>query len=726
MEDLRRPFLAYLDTMKVITVLLPYSYNNGEADRFSIKSKDIMLSHLEIKEIIPLPNNKKYICETSEAVSFDQSYVIEDGNGSQTDLQIGAVIRTREFDDLFYYSGNDLGISFSKEKTRFKLWAPTAAVVKVKLYLPAGTSAGTYSCTRQERGIWSAEVPGNLEGIHYIYEICVNKKWVEAVDPYAVSVSLNGKRGVVVDLAKTNIEWPKIPPLHSPTDAIIYEAHIRDFSIHPESGITRKGKYVGFVEEGTVSSDGSSTGIDYLQELGITHVELQPVNDFEGVNETDPLKEYNWGYNPLHFNAPEGSYSTNPKNPYSRIQELKNLIASLQQKNIRVIIDVVYNHVYERETSHFEKIVPGYYFRHDQFGIPSNGTGVGNDFASERRMARKYILDSVKYWLSEYHVNGFRFDLMGILDIDTMNEVRQIADTFDRTCVILGEGWDLNTPLPQEKKSILKNAHKLPRIAHFNDWFRDTIKGSTFNLFDRGFILGSTQKMDAVKQVVTGSISLEPQVPGLFQQPFQTINYIESHDNHTLWDKLSLCSPDEGDGVRESRHRLGTSIVLLSQGIPFLHSGQEFFRTKENIENSYNSPDQINWLDWKRKSLYNSNVAYVKGLIKIRKEHAAFRFNDAELIKRHIRLIFQDEHTAAFLLEGVGQFGPWKNIAVTFYNGEHEKDIVLDTGLTGQWKLLCDGTRAGLESMNCSEALSFKMAPLSANVWVQEENPSSS
>ncbi|PLT29229.1 type I pullulanase [Peribacillus deserti] len=724
MEDLSRPFLAYLDTLDIITILLPYTCNNGEADSFFIKSKDL-LSELTIKESIPLPEYKKYICETTEAIRFEQSYVIKDGNGIQTDLQIGAVIRTKEFDDLFYYSG-DLGISYSREKTLFKLWAPTASEVKVKLSLPAGGLLAVHTCSRGENGVWSAEVEGNLEGLHYIYQLCVNKNWTEAADPYAESVSLNGKSGVIIDLAKTKMDYPILPEFSSPTDAIIYEAHIRDFSIHPESGITLKGKYGGFVEEGTKSSDGSSTGLDYLQALGITHVELQPVNDFEGVNETDPLKEYNWGYNPLHFNAPEGSYSVHPENPYSRILELKNLIASLQRRNIRVILDVVYNHVYERESSQFEKIVPGYYFRHDQFGIPSNGTGVGNDFASERRMARKYILDSVKYWLSEYHVNGFRFDLMGILDIDTMNEVRKTADAADRSCIILGEGWDLNTPLPQEQKAILKNAHKLPRIAHFNDWFRDTIKGSTFNLFDRGFILGSTQKMDAVKQVITGSISLQPQVPGLFQQPYQTINYIESHDNHTLWDKLSLCSPDDTEEVRKSRHRLGTSIVLLSQGIPFLHSGQEFYRTKQNIENSYNSPDQINWLDWGRKSLYNSNVEYVQGLIKIRKEHAAFRFNEAELIKRHLKLVYHDEHTAAYLLKGVAQYGPWVNIAIIFYNGSSEKEIVLDTGISGGWKQLCDGSKAGLECIRSTEHSSFKVAGLSANVWVQEENPSSS
>ncbi|WP_026693615.1 type I pullulanase [Peribacillus kribbensis] len=717
MTGVDRPFQAYLDKMDTIAVLLPYSLNAGEAENFTLKLNETR-TRLDIVESRSLDTVRKYICKAPERISLENSYLVEDSKGNLTDLQIGAVIRTKEFDELYYYSGSDLGVLYSIDQTQFKIWAPTASEIRIRLEDPLGNFLGMHSCKREDQGTWSCRIAGNLEGIHYLYEVCINKTWQTAVDPYAAAVSLNGEYGVIINLERTRSVGQVSEDFPPASDTVIYEAHIRDFSIHPDSGMVQKGKYTGFIETGTRTSQGGSTGLDYLAELGITHVELQPVNDFAGIDELNPLEQYNWGYNPVHFNAPEGSYSTSPWNPYSRIIELKSLISGLQKQGIGVILDVVYNHVYEKESSPFEKIVPGYYFRYDEFGAPSNGTGVGNDFASERAMARKYILDSTAYWLNEYKINGLRFDLMGILDVKTMSEVRKIADGIRKNIIILGEGWDLNTPLAQNEKAVIKNADQLPGIAFFNDWFRDTIKGSTFNLFDRGFILGNTHKLEAVKQLIAGSIPMN-EAPGLFSSPLQSINYIESHDNHTLWDKLSLCSPEDSDEIRMARHRLGTSMVLLSQGIPFLHSGQEFFRTKYNVENSYKSPDEINRLDWDRKETYADHVSYMKGLLQIRQTHKAFRMGDSGLIKKHLKFPSAPSNTVVFFLEEVGDYGPWRNIAVIFHNGLNAKEVSFQLGGDGEWLLLCDGTKAGVNPIQKADTLSYKVEPLSTYVWVQ-------
>ncbi|WP_409297142.1 type I pullulanase [Peribacillus sp. SCS-26] len=708
-----RPFLAYLDAEDLVTILVPHGGNKMKAGTFYLTAENEDRIELSVKETLQLEEQEKYVCKPASEVHIGTQYDVWDSEGHHAKLQAGAIIRTEKFDEMFYYSGEDLGAGYTMDKTVFKVWAPTAADVKVMIYEEDGRPFQEEPCVRGDKGVWISEVPGNLEGLHYKYKVLINDKWEEAVDPYAKAVGLNGKSGVIVDLSKTAVKRPEMAPFPNATDAIIYEAHIRDFSIHPDSGITRKGTYRGFGEGGTISASGKKTGLDYIEELGITHVELQPFNDFEGISETEPLKEYNWGYNPLHFNAPEGSFSSDPEDPYARIKELKEMIAALQERNIRVIMDVVYNHVYERETSQFEKLVPGYYFRHDEFGQPSNGTGVGNDFASERKMARKFILDSVKYWLKEYGINGFRFDLMGILDVETMNEVRRAAHDHDESTIILGEGWDLNTPLHPGAKATLKNSGKMPRIAHFNDWFRDTVKGSTFNIYDRGFILGSTGKTEALAQLIRASINMGKDSPGLFNEPDQTINYIESHDNHTLWDKLSLCSPEESADVRMSRHRLGTAIVLLSQGIPFLHSGQEFYRTKNNVENSYKSPDQINWLDWSRRDRFQENVEYVKGLIAIRKKYPAFRLSSASEIQNHCSILYRDAHTLIYCLDDSDS-----KAVVVLYNGDEEKEISAD--MAGEWNLLSDGIQAGLEPIEKLDGLSFTAAPLRAYVFIQQ------
>jgi pullulanase len=639
MNSNNRDFLAYLDEMDIITIILPLTYHHGSSSTFSISDESQKVTALQIIKKQQIENNNKYICRLAEEISFGHPYWIIDEHGGKTELQIGAVIRTDSFDEKFFYDGNDLGVSIEENQTQFKLWAPTAAQVKLKLRQPNSTFSEIIKMRREEKGVWSVLVHSDLELYQYTFLVLVNQEWRESVDPYAVAVTANGELGVVVKLEKTRRQKPFLPPFENPVDAIIYETHIRDFTIHPDSGVKHKGLYLGAGELNTKGKDGEPTGLSYVKDLGITHIEFLPFNDFAGVDETEPNKEYNWGYNPLHFNVPEGSYSFNPSDPYARIIELKQLIDAIHSQGIRVIMDVVYNHVYIRETSSFEKVVPGYYFRHNELGFPSNGTGVGNDIASERKMVRKFILDSIRFWMEEYHIDGFRFDLMGILDIDTMKEVRRTCDSIQEGTLIIGEGWNLNTPLPIDKKAIIRNQSKLPDIAQFNDKFRDTIKGNTFYLYDKGYVLGNEHYYEEAIEVITGSVGIDEEESGILLNPSQSVNYVECHDNHTLWDKLISCLPDMDELLHIKYHRLATGLVVLSQGIPFLHSGQEFFRTKRGDGNSYKSPDHINRLDWNRKKFYSDNVNYIKGLIQIRKQFPCFRLKTGDTIRECIQVL---------------------------------------------------------------------------------------
>jgi pullulanase len=686
MTTIERGFHAYLDEMNVVTMIIPYEYDQGEKSSFRLQHDEYEIP-LTIVEKIPHKNFMKYLCQLSVEIHPGDFYWVIDSLQRKTDLQIGAVIRTEKFDQIFYYEGK-LGVQYQRNESIFKLWAPTATKVKLKLFTPDGSSFETIDMSRIEKGVWTTNIHSDLECYQYVYLVCVNRIWNEAVDPYVVSVTANGTKGVIIDLNKTKIPQSELPALKHVTDSIIYETHIRDFTIHRDSGVNHKGTYEGVSEWGTIDPNGNETCLSYVKSLGITHLEFLPLHDFAGVDELESNKEYNWGYNPLHFNVPEGSYSSDPTDPYKRINELKGLIDTIHQKGIKVVLDVVYNHVYERESSSFEKIVPGYYFRHDYHGIPSNGTGVGNDLASERNMVRKFIVDSVLFWVNEYQIDGFRFDLMGILDIKTMNEIRRKLEQIDPTILIIGEGWDLNTPLALEKKANIHNQQNLPRIGHFNDWFRDSIKGSTFNLYDKGYICGNENYYESAIEVMAGSIGYRNDKEGLFTEPIQSVNYVESHDNHTLWDKLAICLSDEDEEVLEKVHVLGTSIVLLSQGIPFLHSGQEFFRTKKGEGNSYRSSDEINQLDWNRRQKYNQNIQYVKGLINIRKSHSALRFPTAILIRKHMKSLPIRKPLIYWKLEDVGKYGPTDCIIILINPTKEAETVELPHG---NWNILANG-----------------------------------
>ena len=708
MLKVKRPFEAYLDEINKITILLPHTY--GTSRTFCLQ-EGRKIWELPIVQTISLPNATKYECYIEEQLDVGKYYTVRDERNEETDLQIGAVIRTAAFDEKYYYENTDLGACYQKAETTFKLWAPTARLAKVRIY-KGDKEYMDYEMNREENGVWSRILSGDFDGAQYTFLVCINLIWNEAVDPYAKSVSVNGKYGIVIDLEKTYVKRHILPKLESSADAILYELHIRDATMHPNSGVKQKGTYMGLAEENTKGKQGTPTALSHIKDLGVTHVEILPLHHFAGVDEMKPFAAYNWGYNPLYYNVPTGVYATNPSDSYNRILECKQLIEKFHENGIRVIVDVVYNHVYERETSSFERLVPGYYFRHGENGMPSNGTGVGNDLASERKMMRKFMIESILYWLTEYNVDGFRFDLMGILDVETMNDIEKEVRKRKHDALLLGEGWDLQTPLPAEEKAMLRNASKMPYIAQFNDQFRDVIKGSTFDVNKRGFAFGGSVDVNDLQYVLKGSLSSVKE-QGLFLEPIQSVNYVECHDNMTMWDKL-VRSNQEADEMLKRRHLLATAMVIFSQGIPFLHAGQEFYRSKKGNENSYNAPDEINQMDWDQKENELETVAYIKGLIAIRKAHGAFRLRTANLIQKHMSFLQTPPAIVAYHLQHVESFGPWREIVVIFHSGFQTETIALPKQET--WHVLADEKQAKLQPISSFQGNELQMAPISTYI----------
>lgn len=570
------------------------------------------------------------------------------------DLNTGLLNITPNFDQQ-YATDERLGVIYSPEMTIFRLWAPAASKIELILfYTLYGDEAEHIMMEEVRPGTYEVEVAGNLDNKAYKFGIFYpDGTYIDTCDPYAFAATSNGARSVVVDLISTNPEnWgARMPAFSATTDAIIYEANVRDFTISETSGAQNRGKFLGFIEQGTKSPNGLATGLDYLKELGITHVQLMPMYDFQTVDEENQTAKYNWGYDPQNYNVPEGSFATDARDPKTRIREMKQMIQGLHDAGIRVIMDVVYNHVYDTDTHPFEKVAPGYYFRRYSDGSLSDGTGVGNDTASENEMMKRYILDSVKYWAQEYHIDGFRFDLMGIHDIDTMNAVRETLDKIDPSIIILGEGWNLNTNLPEEKKAASINARQMPRIAHFNDAMRTAIKGSDMDGgFDTGFISGKPfmEQWIAINQ--QGGLYYPQDIAG-YQQPDQIVQYVEAHDNHTLYDKLVINMPHDDERTRTRRHLLASSLAILAQGIPFVHAGQEFLRTKNGEENSYNLPDAINKMDWSRRDTKQKEVEYLKGLINLRKSNPLFRLQTTDEIAKHMEVLEADYYKIVWQLE---------------------------------------------------------------------------
>ncbi|MDA3927918.1 MAG: type I pullulanase [Prolixibacteraceae bacterium] len=589
-----------------------------------------------------------------------------------------------DFSTYPHYNNEKLGVNYSSEQTIIRLWAPTADRVVLKLYKSGDCEeAFNTSNLKKNEKVWEACINGDQHGIYYTIQCLINQHWMEEVpDPYAYAVGVNGKRGMICNFGSTNpTNWSedkRVLPEHY-TDMILYELHVRDFSIDEYSGISNKGKFLGFTEEGTKSPEGVKTGIDHLVEMGITHVHLLPIYDFFTVDEAHPEKnEYNWGYDPQNFNALEGSYSSNPFDGANRIKEFKLLVQALHKKGIGVIMDVVYNHTGLINSSSFNQTVPGYFYRQRSDGRFSDASGCGTEIASERSMVRKYMIDSLKFWADEYHLDGFRFDLMGVLDIKTMNSIRTELDKINSKLVLYGEGWTAaESPLKEKVRAVKKNTNQLNGIAVFNDDFRNAMKGHWGSPNSLGYASGLTLNEESIKLAITGG-NAHPQINFDFienshkpwtNSPQQSINYISCHDNYTFYDKLKLSRPDASLNELAQMQCLAGAVLLTSQGIPFLHAGVEMLRTKKGHGNTYKSGDEYNLIDWSRKAMFSYVTEYYKKLISLRKKHPAFRMKSVKQIQKHIQ--FSDHYMPGVVAYKIGEFAngdTWKNIQIIFNN----------------------------------------------------------
>ena len=654
--------------------------------------------------------------------------------GFEYEISVASLFSSEEFEELYTYDGDDLGATWSQSGTTFKVWAPTATALNVKLYA-SGTKdtedlESTVAMTKGEKGVWTVTVAGDLNGTYYTYEATVDGETVEVCDPYARTTGVNGNRAMVIDLDSTDPEgWDSdVSPNEGMayTDAVIYELHVRDFSIDDSSGISaeHKGKFLGLTETGTTNATGQATGLDYLKDLGVTHIHLLPFYDYGSVDETrlnEP--QFNWGYDPVNYNVPEGSYSTDPYNGEVRVSEAKQMVKALHENNINVIMDVVYNHVQDANTFAFNQLVPQYFSRPG-----SNGSGCGNDTASERSMVKKYIVDSVNYWADEYHIDGFRFDLVGLLDTETINEIVSTVHENHPNVIFYGEGWTLPTNVTKEGYTLATqtNSAQTPDFAYFSDTMRDMIKGSVFEAEGTGYVSGAQNQENQLIACFTANTNWS-------SNPTQAINYASCHDNYTLFDKLTLSATGATEEELIKMNNLAAAIYMTAEGIPLIHAGEEILRTKPYVDedgetqlehNSYNKPDSVNSIKWAtlNEEKYQNTRDYYKGLIAFRKEHAALRMTTAEEIAANIKSDKVANNVVMFTIkEPSTARKAGESIVVIFNSNKAEQDINLaDYGLSGTWKVYINDEKAGTEVLDTITDGHATVAPISAMVLVQD------
>lgn len=642
-----------------------------------------------------------------------------------------------DFDKLYEYTG-ELGAIYNKNKTCFRIWAPLADSVKVIFYGKDGYDYNSpqreiVDMSYKEKGFWEVEIAGDLDGKFYNYIIERDNIINEVVDPYAKAVGINGNRGMIINLERTNPKgWDNhsIPNLNNPIDSIIYETHIRDFTIDSSSRVPDniKGKFKGFYYDTSKEESKIETGLNHLKELGVNVIQLLPCFDYKTVDERKfNEEEYNWGYDPLNYNVPEGSYSTNPYFGEVRIKEFKELIMKLHENGFKVVMDVVFNHTADTVNSNFNKIVPNYYYRVNEDGSFSNGSGCGNEIASERFMVRKYIIDSLKYWVNEYKIDGFRFDLMGLHDIETIKKVRK---EFDENILIYGEGWKASSSLlDNEDLSLKENIYKFEdlQVGVFSDDIRDAIKGSVFEEEKGAFVNGvegyeETLKFGIIASTKHKDIMFDKlnysKIPWA-NEPYQVITYTSAHDNYTLWDKLSLVKPLATKKERIKMNKLAAAIILTSQGIPFIHSGDEILRTKKElngklIENSYKSSDYVNKFDWTRKEKYIDVFNYYKNLIELRKKHKIFRLDTAKEINDNINFLdLKDnlKNVVAYVANGENINDSLGKILVIFNGNKKIVELKLNHD---KFSVVLDGNNINDEGLYRVNSNLIKVEPISA------------
>lgn len=637
------------------------------------------------------------------------------------------------------YDGDDLGVKWTKQGTTFKVWSPTASDVRVRLYKYGSEKESKDGFYKEQglhfdktNGIWSCEIKGNLKNKYYTYVVTNNGKSHEVVDIYAKACGANGKRGMIVDLTSTNPQgWEKDThkTVKNQTDAVIWEVQVKDFSYNENSGISKdnRGKFLAFTEDGTTVNGipgNNSTCISYLKELGVSYVQINPFYDFGSVDETGKDDQFNWGYDPVNYNVPEGSFSSDPYDGNVRIKECKAMIQALHNAGIGVVMDVVYNHTYTGEDSYFNRTVPNYYYRMNSDGTFSNGSGCSNDTASEHKMFRKFMIDSIKYWTEEYHIDGFRFDLMGLHDCETMNQIRSTLDEINPEILMYGEAWNLTTSAdPGTVLATQENMAQLDsRIAAFDDTIRDALKGNTFNPSDKGFLA----KGKNTGNLMTG---VEGQSKfGWAKAPTQSVNYSSCHDNYTLYDKLvSSIYPDEKDYRKRYTNlvamtKLNSAAIFSAQGMTFFLAGEEFCRSKDGDENSYKSAATLNMIDWESVDRYNDVVSYYKGMIQLHNKFRAFRDPGTETAESLQYFGETSDGVVAYIVNGL-EGDNFKKVAVILNGNPDESQKVKIEGkdLPDKWVMVANEETAGLRNLDTVKD-EVTVAPSSAVILVDKES----
>ena len=719
----------YEEDKQSIKVVMTGKLEADLATAFTVKGPE---GDVAIKEVTAGATTAYHVA-LEGALDLTKEYsVIYDGETYKVSMP--SIYSTEEFEAEYTYTGKDLGATWSSEKTDFRLWAPTAESVKVNLY-KSGTEGTNdliekLEMTKDVNGTWVASKEGDLNGTYYTYTVKVNGEENEACDPYARTTGVNGKRAMVIDLASTNPEgWendknPNAGKTYN--DAIIYELHVRDLSVGPNSGIQNAGKFLGLIETGTTNGSGVATGLDHMKDLGITHLHILPSYDYGSVDESKlDEPQFNWGYDPVNYNVPEGSYSTDPYNGAVRVAEMKQMVQGLHNNGISVVMDVVYNHVYNASEFCFNKIVPGYFSRIDEDGKYSSGSGCGNDTASEREMVKKYIVESVKYWADEYHIDGFRFDLVGLIDTETMNEVVAEVHKDHPDVLFYGEGWTMDTTLTKEgyTMSTQVNSAQTPDFAYFNDNLRDGLKGNVFDSNKLGFVSGAKGKEETIIESFLGSAPW-------CNSPSQTVNYASCHDNLTLFDRIvkSTDKLSREDHIR--MNNLSAAIYMNAQGIPFIHAGEEMLRTKpkENggfEENSYASPDEVNYLRWETLSdaEYQQVYNYYKGLIAFRKAHPALRMTTAADVEANLTAVEgMVANVVAFEMKAGANGDSAQGMYFVFNANREEKTVTLPEG---KWDVYINSEKAGTEVLETISGSAI-VDPISALVLVKSEGDAQS
>lgn len=572
-------------------------------------------------------------------------------------------------------------MTYTPEQTVFKLNAPVRPVLRLYNAGTGGKLVKTVKLRPAGKNLWAATVKGDLKGRFYTFDMGRG----QTPGVFAKAVGVNGARGAVIDMASTNPqgwETDRRPATKSPADLVVYEMHHRDFSIDASSGLQHKGKFLALTEPGAIA---------HLKELGVNAIHILPSFDYASVDESHLERpQYNWGYDPLNYNVPEGSYSTDPYTPAVRIREFKQMVQALHKAGIRVILDVVYNHTFDLKGSNFERTYPGYYYRYKADGTPSDGSGCGNETASEQPLMRRFMIESVKYWVNEYHIDGFRFDLMGIHDIETMRQIRAEVNKIDPTIFIYGEGWSAGTcAYPQEKLAMKANMKQLPGIAAFSDEMRDALRGPFSDDSKGGFLARVPGTEESLKFGIVGGVA-HPQVDMSkvnyskevwANEPTQMVAYVSCHDDMCLTDRLRASIPGISTDELVRLDLLAQTAVFTSQGVPFILSGEEMLRDKKGVHNSFNAPDSINHLDWNNLKKYPQVFDYYKGLTRLRKAHPAFRLGKAGLVRDNLRFLSAPAHCVAYCISNRNVPGEeWNNTIVILNAGKETAKVAVPGG----------------------------------------------